>query len=211
MDRKHLSYFVVFFLFGCASGPIQEQLPEGLIITEVKPNKWTALTKQNIIHLTQVYDLKPFIYSPVIKIFPNDISHRSPVITINIRFAQQPEKILSVFLHEQFHWLIAQNSTKEKSAIEELKKLYPKVPIYRNGLEATYNHLLVCYLENRALEYYLGKAEATRVHTEMMEQDKLYSWIYGQILTSNISIKKIIEKYDLLPEVLKTDKKPTIL
>lgn len=189
-------------LWGCATkGP--EQAPLDLEIVEITPNKWTAITKQNMLHLAQVYDLKPFLFTKKINIQSQVIPHSHPVLTINTRNAENPKKILSVWLHEELHWWSVQKSKSFSLAIKELEKIYPQAPVTKSfGLNSTFLHLVICHLELKALGFYLGDKEARDVITDIMKSDKIYPWIYYQVLYKDHAIKRLVKKYKLLPPPL---------
>lgn len=162
------------------------------------------MTKQNILHLTQVYDLTPFLYTRLIHI-SNDITapQSHPVLTLNTINFDKPKKILSTLLHEQIHWWMMEQKTNGALAMSELKKIYLKVPgIAGADKESTYLHLIICYLELKALAFYIGEKSAREVILESMTNDKIYSWIYNQVLNKDFAIKKIVAKYKLLPPPL---------
>lgn len=189
--------------FGCASRKKDEGHPSGLNIVEVKPNKWTAITKQNLLQLTQVYDLRPFLFTRKVKIQSRVIPHSHPVLTLNTRNAENPHKLLSVFLHEQLHWWLTKNPENTKEAVKLLKKYFPKAPVTKSlGADSTHLHLLVCYLELKALSHYMGKKEGREVVYSIMKKDKIYPWIYYQVLFRPSSIEKVVKKFKLLPPPL---------
>lgn len=197
-----LSLILFLFLFGCSSRQ-EPPHPSGLEVSEVKPDKGTALTKQNLLHLLQVYDLTPFLFTKTVKIEPMVIPHSHPVLTLNTRNAEKPKKILAVFLHEQLHWWLAANQQKTDAAIKELRKIYPNAPVTKAlGPQSTYLHLLVCYLELRAVSFYLGKKEGRDVITSIMKHDKIYPWVYFQVLNKDFAIARIVRENGLLPPVL---------
>lgn len=194
---------VILTFLGCASRPQEIETPSGLEIIEIKPNKWTAVMKQNMFHLAQVYDLSPFLFTRKIHVESKVIPHSHPVLTLNTRNAEKPHKILSVWLHEELHWWTEKNKKNTELAIKELKKVYPRAPITRSeGKDSTHLHLIVCYLEYRALGFYLGQKTASEVVTETMKRDKIYPWVYYQVLFRDYSINKIVKKYKLLPPPL---------
>lgn len=205
-------YFIILLtlLSGCAS---KEPLvhPSGVEITEIKPNKWTAITKQNLYQLAQVYDLSPFLYTKKIHVESQVVPHSHPVLTLNTRNAEKPRKLLSVWLHEEFHWWMERNKKSTDLAIRELKKIYPKAPATKSsGPDSTYIHLMVCFLEMKALSFYLGKKESVSVITEIMKKDKLYPWVYYQVLHRDYAIKKIMLKHKLIPPLLLETNKKTV-
>lgn len=197
-----LVLFTSFLLGSCATKE-PELTPLGLEVVEITPNKWTAITKQNMLHLAQVYDLRPFLYTKKIHIQSQVIPHSHPVLTINTRNAENPKKILSVWLHEELHWWALQNSKNFSLAIRELKKIYPHAPVTKSsGANSTFLHLIICHLELKALGFYLGDKEAREVITDIMKKDKIYPWIYYQILYKDHAIKSLAKKYKLIPPPL---------
>lgn len=199
---KWILILPLLIVLGCAARK-EPPHPSGLVVTETNPNKWTALTKQNLLHLAQVYDLSPFLYTKTIKIESRVIPHSHPVLTLNSRNAEAPKKLLSVFLHEQLHWWLTNNKVQTDLAIKELKKIYPKAPVTKSmGPNSTYLHLIVCYLELKAVSFYLGKKEGREVISSIMNKDKIYPWIYNQVLNKDFAIQKIVKKHKLLPPPL---------
>lgn len=194
-----LLLLLLFNFASCASKRADEA--PSVIITEINPNKWTYLTKQNMLQLAQVYDLSPFLYTKKIQVQSNVSSSAFPVLTLSTKYSEEPKNILSMWLREEFHWWARQNKINADLAVKELKKIYPRVPTPR-GSHSIHLHLIVCYLEFKALEHYLGPKEARNVTQQIMKKDKLYSWVYYQILYKNFAIKKTIEKYQLLPQPL---------
>jgi hypothetical protein len=201
---KTLPLILLFsaLFWGCATKP-EEVTPLGLEILEIAPNKWTALTKQNMLHLAQVYDLRPMLFTKKIHIQSQVVPHSHPVLTINTRNAENPKKILSVWLHEELHWWALQKSRNVNLAMKELKKIYPKAPVTKsNGPDSTFLHLIICHLELKALGFFVGNKEAREIITEIMKKDKIYPWIYYQVLYKDFAIKRIVKKYKLIPPPL---------
>jgi hypothetical protein len=198
MTVMKLIFFIIFSsLVGCST--FEEGLhPSGLDIKEINPNKWTSITKQNLLHLTQVYDLTPVLFTKKIQIQSQIIPSSHPVLSLNTKYAESPDKILAIFLHEQFHWWILKNQIRTNLAIIELKALYPKAPqTQSSGKDSTYIHIIVCYLEYAALKYYIGRPKAHNVIREFIKKEKLYPWIFSEILKNEVKIKNIIHKQGL--------------
>lgn len=186
---------------GCASQ--KEAAPSGLEIQEVKPDKWTALTRQNILHLAQVYDLGPLLFTKRINIETGSHPSSHPVLTLNTQHAEYPNRLLAQLLHEELHWWTSQRTKEIDLAIKDLVKIYPKVPHAKNEKPyVTYLHLIVCYAEFRTLEHYLGKKEARNILTQSMQKNKNLSWAYYQVLYKDFALKKVVEKHKLLPPPL---------
>lgn len=193
---------ILITLNGCASKKIEEH-PSGLDVMEVTPNRWTHLTKQNLLHLAQVYDLSPFLYTKKVQIQPQVKSHSHPVLTLNTRHAENPKKILSTFLHEELHWWLLSKKNATTLAMKELKKVYPEAPLHQGATkDSTWLHLIVCYLELKALSFYIGEKEARGVIYSLMKKDQIYPWVYFQVLNKDFAIKSIVAKNKLLPPPL---------
>jgi hypothetical protein len=164
-------------------------------ITEVNPNKLTSLTKQNLFHLAKVYDLKPFLFTKQIHVQSYVVPHSHPILTMNTRNAENPNRLLASWLHEEFHWWTEQNKAQTERAIVDLKKIFP------DKAHSTYLHLVICYLEYRSLAHYLGTKDAREEIQEVVNDDKLYPWIYAQVM-NNPEVDKIVKKHKLLPPPL---------
>ncbi len=162
------------------------------------PDKGTMLMKQNLIHLAKVYDLRPFLFTKKIHILPGSQNQSHPVLTLNTRNAEFPSRILADFLYGQLFWWIALNPENSSAATFELKKVYPRVP-FTSSPEETYKDLIVCYLQLKALQFYLGNKEAGELITKTMKKQKSLGWVYYQILYKDFAIKKVILKFNLLP------------
>lgn len=191
---------VLLILFWGCSTPQPESHPSGLMITEINPDKATALTKQNLLQLSQVYDLSPFYFTKKIHIQSKVVSHSHPVLVLNTKNAEFPKKLLSAFIHEEIHWWLTENKNRSTPAIKDLQKIYPKVPVTKGqNARSTYLHLIVCYIELKALSSYLGKEEGRKIITSIMKKDKFYPWVYYQVLYKDFAINKIVAKYKLVP------------
>ncbi len=199
------SLIVILNVFtACTTAPEPKRVYEDVIeITEINPNRLTALTKQNLFHLAKVYDLKPFLYTKQIHVQSYVVPHSHPILTINTRHAERPQHLLATWLHEEFHWWSGNNRVNNDRAIVQLKKLFPNIPGGSVSARSTYLHLIICYLEFRALVHYLGEKEAREIVQELIEKDKLYPWVYTQILGKNPGIGKIIVANKLLPSPLR--------
>jgi hypothetical protein len=175
-----------------------------LEISEINPNKKTAITKQNLLHLAQVYHLEPLFFSKKIQIVPNARPSSHPVITLDTKYFERPNKLLAQWLHEEFHWWATLNPEKIKAAILDLKRIYPELPKEKQTKDilSSYSHLIICYLEHAALVHYLGDTQARTIITDFMRKDRLWPWTYFQVLNKNHALKQIVEKHGLVPPPL---------
>lgn len=202
-----MKYFSLILLnaliCGCSSTPPARIYEEPLEITEVDPNKFTALAKQNLFHLAKVYDLGPFLYTKKIHIQSHVTPHSHPVLTLNTRHAENPHHLLSTWMHEEFHWWLSLHPKETRQVTAEFERLYPKLPENENRHKrSTYLHLAICYLEYRALVRFVGTKEAREIIQEILAKDKIYPWVYSQVLSDEEDIRKIILKHRLMPAPL---------
>lgn len=212
MKKCFLIFAISYFLSACAQLQKTDQHHSKLEIIEIDPSKWTALVKQNILHLGQVYDLEPFLFTQQIKIDRQENSHNRPVLTINTKNAEIPHFLFAQLLHEEFHWWLNLNKVKTELSVKDLKKSYGVVPKnYKEKKHEAYQHIIVCYLEFKALSFFLGQKEALGVMTKIIKKEKILSWVYREVLINGKKIEKILEKNNLLPLVLKSNKKTTTL
>ncbi len=188
-----LSFLLLFVISSCTTTP-KPQTSAGPVISisEINPNKWTAITRQNLEQLFQVYHLKPFLFTYDLQIQSQVIPHSHPVLTLNTRFAEQPNKLLSAFIHEQLHWWAASKSESVDKAVLEIKVLIPQFP--KDGL-----HLIICFLEYKSMIHFVGKKEANRILKDFIHKDKIYPQFYTQIYLKYKPIDTVINKYALSP------------
>lgn len=200
--RLFLLIIFILSLFSCSSEQPKRIYEDVIEITEINPNRLTAVTKQNLFHLAKVYDLKPFLYTKKIHVQSYVIPHSHPTLTINTRNVDRPHHLLATWLHEEFHWWAVEKNAETEKAIADLKKVFPKIPAGgANNERSSYLHLMICYLEYRSLIHFLGAKEAKRVIDETIKDGKVYPWIYNEVLT-NPEIGKIVQKHKLIPAPL---------
>jgi hypothetical protein len=198
-----LTILLLLCLSSCTTKPPQAPVvaEDMMSITEVNPNKWTALTRQNLEHLVQIYHLKPIFFTNKIVIESKVTPHSYPVLTLNTRFAEQPNKLLSVFVHEQLHWWSNKKKVEMKKAMQELKKIFPVLPkegISKDG-HSPYLHLIICFLEHQTMTHYLQKKEANRILKDFIQKDKIYPWINTQVYLKYKKLDGIVKKFNLSP------------
>jgi len=125
------------------------------------------------------------------------INHAFPVLTLNARFANQSDDLLSSYIHEQLHWHLRDRESQQRSAVAELRRWYPKVPVgLPEGAEtevSTYGHLVDCYLEVVAARELLGPERAKVV----MTNKPWYTWIYATVMRDEDRIASIVNRSQL--------------
>jgi hypothetical protein len=154
-------------------------------------------TRDTLERTLAIYDLKKYTFTKRVVIEERAINHAFPVLTLNVGFASSPDELLSSYLHEQLHWHLRDLDSRQRSAVAELRRWYPKVPV---GLPAsaeneysTYGHLVDCYLEIQADRELLGPTRAAAV----IAGKPYYTWIYSTILRDEDRIASIVNRYQL--------------
>jgi hypothetical protein len=204
-----MRFFIILIfilLASCSSNPDGStpklRSSKNLTITEIKPNKWTAITRQNLEHLFQVYDLRPYLFTLDIQIESKAIPTSHPVLKLNTRYAEEPNKLLSLFIHEQLHWWAEKRKSDVNRAIEEIKSLFSSLPLQEMAQKEKSSslHLLICFLEYDAIIKLMGKKEANKLLKDLIYKDKVYPWIYKQVYFKFENLKVIVDKYNLSPK-----------
>ena len=167
-------------------------------IVELNSNEKTKLTKEALLFYFKNYDLTPFLYTKIIHINSDGTSQSHPILTLSTNSSHYPERILSTFLHEQFHWWANEaDDNYFKAVMMDLKTLYPELP--ETGVSSncfsTYLHLIICWLEFKGTAKLIGKDKAEKV----IQSYEIYEWIYGQVLENNIVLKKILSRHNFIP------------
>jgi hypothetical protein len=158
-------------------------------------------TRDQLQRLLKTYELSKWIFTKSILIDEKAIPHSHPILTLHTRHLKDDDLLLSTFVHEQLHWFLVQKDKETKEAMKDLRALFPKVPV---GLpegaadeESTYLHLLVSYLEYRAVREILGELRAKQV-MDFWSSDH-YTWVYKTVLERRRDIGNIMFKYKLIP------------
>lgn len=153
-----------------------------LTIELKKETERSQRTKAQLEKLLGEYDLSPYIQTTRIVIEEGVIPHSHPFLTIHTRHLGDDLMLLSTFVHEQMHWLVAGRDSAEAGAVADFRKIYPEVPVGRpNGARdeySSYLHLIVCDLEYQAMTDLVGREKAR----ETLSRITHYQWIYKQVL-----------------------------
>jgi hypothetical protein len=160
-----------------------------------------AQTRNQLQRLLRTYDVSPWVFTKSIVIDERSTPHSHPVLTLHARHLKDDDLLLSTFVHEQFHWPLAQKSELTEEAIKELRGIFPtgpgRMPEGAQDEHSTYLHLLVCYLERHAIQQLLGELRARQV-MEFWATDH-DTWIYRTVLDRPRDIGSIVAKYKLNP------------
>jgi hypothetical protein len=161
-------------------------------------------TRDQLLRLLKTHDVEKWLFTRkvVIDSGPDVIPHSHPVLTLSTRHLKDDDLLLATFLHEQLHHFLEANPEKREAAIKELRALYPKVPAGgREGArseDSSYLHLIVNYLEIRAVRELLGELRAFQI-LQFWAQDH-YTWIYRKVMEEGYKIGPIVRKHGLIPE-----------
>ena len=158
-------------------------------------------TKEQLQRLLTTYDLSRYIFTRSLIIDEREIPHSHPVLTLHARHLKDDDLLLSTFVHEQLHWFVAQKDKEQAAAIQELRVAFPNAPAgFPEGAadqESSYLHLLVCYLEQRAVIELLGELRARQIMTFWAGDH--YRWVYRMVLERGDDIGRVMAKHALLP------------
>jgi len=154
-------------------------------------------TKTRLEQVIASYDLRRYTFTREVMIEERAINHAFPVLTLNARFANSSDELLSSYLHEQLHWYLREHNSQQQQTIGELRRMYPNAPVgMPEGAEtaySTYGHLVDCYLEIQADRQLIG-AERTQ---EVIKNKGHYTWIYKTVLQDEKKIAALVASHHL--------------
>jgi hypothetical protein len=124
--------------------------------------------KQQIERLAERFDLSKYTITRELVIEQGAVNHSFPVLTLNLWVLDNDERSLSLYLHEQAHWLLKERyPDKSGDLVAELTKLYPDLdfnqPHGDGNKRSSYMHMVVIMLEWQALEALIGASRARAV------------------------------------------------
>lgn len=158
------------------------------------------LRREQIRRLAAKYDLKKYTITRDIVIDETAINHSYPVLTLNLRFGEHDDRVLSIYVHEQAHWVLGERHRGQwREILLELKQMYPNLRIeapHGDGKEdSSYMHLIVIMLEWQALEELIGAGRARDVLKFKREQN--YKALFTTVLDNREQMEKFLKKYDV--------------
>lgn len=145
--------------------------------------------------LLRKYDLEPWILTRMVLIDQDQIPHSHPVLTIHTRWLGDKHGLLSMFVHEQLHWLEDEPWLNDfHVAMEAYERLFPEVPSSGKGgassERSTYRHLLVCDMEYQVMTTLVGESAAR----EELGNATHYEWIYDRVLNDS-RVREVALRY----------------
>ena len=154
-------------------------------------------TAEQLKKLIGTYDLSKYTFTREVMIDRGAMNHAFPELTLNARWADAPDDLLSSYIHEQLHWYLREHDAQQKSAIDELRRMYPNAPVgLPEGAESaysTYGHLVDCYLEIEADRQLIGP---DRTMTAVKNKGH-YTWIYETIFRDESRIAAVVDAHRL--------------
>ena len=187
------TFFLIFSFYSVA----------GVSITTVNESDKELEIKNSLLSLQKKYDLSPWIITETVEVDEKARTPRShPVLTMSTQdeYLKSDIKLLSSFLHEQFHWHVIKNGKPSKSEFRKQIKLeFPNVKFERplgSGTEGgTLTHLIVCYLEYAVLSELVGKEKAI----QNLSTNKYYTWVYQTVINpeNHNKLENLVNKFGL--------------
>lgn len=151
-------------------------------------------TRDQLLRLLDEHDVDRWIFTERVHIDETDLPHSHPVLTLHARHLGDDPMLLSTFVHEQFHWRVADDAANEEAAIEAFREVFPDAPGREGGGArdpySSYLHLIVCDLEFQAMTVVYGE-EAAR---ELLGRITHYTWIYERVL-GDPRVRRINERF----------------
>jgi hypothetical protein len=174
-------------------------------ITLVHDTEREQQAQTTLLTLFDAHCLDKWFYTETLQIEEGAISHSHPVLTLGIHptFTRIPERLLSVYIHEQMHWFLCLEAMNEpmNHAIAEFRKMFTDIPV--GGTEgcrsefSNYLHILVNTLEYQSISELFGKETAR----SQLEQVPFYKSVYKIVLEHETEIAEIMQKHNIiLPE-----------
>lgn len=153
--------------------------------------------REQLERLLSRYDLARWLYTSDIVVRSFVAPHSHPVLTLNTRQLDDDDGCLGTFLHEQFHWYAVNRLEQTEAAVQELRGLYPGVPVGppegAKSEYSTYLHLIICTLELDALTNLLGENRARAV----IRNRSYYTWVYERAMSDDGRIRSVLEQHGL--------------
>ncbi|WP_100642773.1 hypothetical protein [Alteromonas facilis] len=154
-------------------------------ITTVHENDDELKIKSDLEFLHEEYDLSPWLYTQKVRVNSEaKTPHSHPVLTMSTQpdYLKSKVKLLSSYLHEQFHWHVIMNGKATKEAFRaRIKERFPNVktghPHGSRDEGSTLSHIVVCYLEYIALTELVGQEKAF----ENISTNGYYTWVYETV------------------------------
>lgn len=188
-----------FFLLAILLVPVftQAQTPK-LDITLQHISSEEQQQRALIERLARQYDLSKYTITQKIVIDEQAINHSYPVLTLNLRFVKNDDRALSIYLHEQAHWLLMKNYRPQtRDMLAELQRLFPNIdtspPNGDGKVGSSYLHLVVIMLEWQGLEDLIGVTRAKAVMD--FKRSVRYKALFGTVIDQRTQMEGFLKRY----------------
>jgi hypothetical protein len=186
MKIKPLLFIALFSVFS-ANAQVQ--------ITTVNGSPNELKIKSDLEALHNQFDLTPWIYTQKVQVDDGARTpHSHPILTMSTQpeYLASKTKLLSTYLHEQFHWHVIINGKPTKEAFRaRIKEFFPnfktRQPFGSGDAGGTLSHIIVCYLEYIALSELIGQDKAL----ENISTNGYYTWVYETV--GNLENREILD------------------
>lgn len=156
-----MNYFKTLLITAFFSFPflISAQPAEKIVFVEELKEQ----AREQLRRIVSDYDLNDWMFTNQIKVVHGEDARSYPILTMNTNHLEDDKVQLSVFVHENAHWYVAddEKDVAENAAIEELKQLYPNPPEPKQ--KNLYHHIMVVWVEWDALLEIFGEEEAQSI------------------------------------------------
>lgn len=157
------------------------------------------LTADQLRRVLDAYDVTKWVRTREVLIEEGAIPFSHPVLRLNTRHVDSDDQLLSTFLHEQIHWILAAQRKPVAAMMNELKRRYRSLPVGHpagaHDRESSYLHLIVNYLELAALEETIGEARAGAVFESWLTDH--YTELYGIVLNDRDTIAAMVSLHQI--------------
>jgi hypothetical protein len=140
------------------------------------------------------WDLRRYLMTDVVTVNEEIRGGFSHPLTLNPAMLERgPHAVLSVFLHEQMHWI---QGPGVDAATTEAAMRWPDPPPPPAGsynAKSSWLHISVCSLEYVGLAEVIGEADALAALSGRLH----YSWMYGQILADRAWARDLLSRHGL--------------
>jgi hypothetical protein len=189
---------ILLLLFSCSQASIDQTNKLKLNIREENPTKWTALTKQNLLHLTQVYDLKSLLINKNFLITEKKRVESDKFIHLDIKHAESPLNLLYTVLFEEFSWRLKSQNFNRKELIQELQNHFPPFKKWHQNSTKNLSNLISLTLTYNTLIFLLGRNESEQLFQKLKRNNELNPWFYDFIQKNQSKLEIVLKKYDLI-------------
>lgn len=174
-------------------------------ITLVHDSERERQARETLLTLFDTYCLDKWFYTETLQIEEGAIPHSHPVLTLGIHptHTRSPERLLSVYIHEQMHWFSNLEAMDKPIdyALAEFRQMFTDIPV--GGTQgcrsefSNYLHILVNTLEYQSISELFGK----EVARSQLEKVPFYTSVYKIVLEHETEIAEVMQRHSIiLPE-----------